>query len=310
MCPLRRAAPLLTLHTLHLALGVSASARADDAVTAREHYQKGTSYYDLGKYDDAIKEFEAAYEIKNDPALLYNLAQSNRLAGNSEQALHFYRTYLRYVPKATNRAEIESRIAQLDQLVSQKNAAQVTPPNQAIPPGATTPPATPEPPPGAPPAVPPETPVAATPPPEGAAPMPPSPGVEPPSTVAGTPGLVATPAPTVSDRVDRARRLKKYGVITAAIGGGLFLVGALFGNAAVGAANDIDDTAKKGGTYDPSVETRGKNDQAAEAGFMVVGVLAAAAGGALYLYGRNQEQVAVTPVASASGLGANLTVRF
>ena len=37
---------------------------------------------------------------KNDPAFLYNLAQSYRLAGDAEQALHFYRTYLRYVPKA------------------------------------------------------------------------------------------------------------------------------------------------------------------------------------------------------------------
>ncbi len=119
MRPPLRSVPVLALV---LALGAPLAARADDAATAREHYQRGTSYYDLGKYPEAIKEFEAAYEIKNDPALLYNLAQSNRLAGNSEQALHFYRTYLRYVPKAKNRAEIEERITQLDQLVTQKNA--------------------------------------------------------------------------------------------------------------------------------------------------------------------------------------------
>src|SRR3954467_4437432 len=84
------------------------AARAQDATSgAREHYQKGTAFYDLGRYQDAIKEFEAAYELKNDPALLYNLAQSHRLAGNAEQALHFYRTYLRRVPKAPNRTEIE-----------------------------------------------------------------------------------------------------------------------------------------------------------------------------------------------------------
>src|SRR5262245_62111772 len=82
---------------------------------AREHYQKGTAFYDLGRYQDAIREFEAAYELKNDPALLYNLAQSHRLAGNAEQALHFYRTYLKKVPKAANRVEIEGRITTLEQ---------------------------------------------------------------------------------------------------------------------------------------------------------------------------------------------------
>jgi len=303
-----------------LIVGLVASqppARADDAVSAREHYQKGTSYYDLGKYDDAIKEFEAAYEIKNDPALLYNLAQSNRLAGNSDQALHFYRTYLRYVPKAANRAEIESRIAQLEQLVAQKNAAQTTPPNQAILPGATTPPPSTDLPPGAPPAVAPsvlpsvlpsETPPGAvTPmpaPAESSAPMPPSAGEMP----GAAPVLATTPAP--SDKVARARRFKKYGLVTAAVGGALFLVGAIYGAAAVGAANDVNNTAKAGGTFDPSVEQRGKNDQSSETGFMVVGVLAAAAGGALYFYGRNQEQAAVTAVASSNGVGATVTVRF
>src|SRR5450432_3997317 len=131
---------LLAFLLAFLTFGVTAPAHAADAVTAREHYQRGTPGYDLGRYADAIKEFEAAYEIKNDPALLYNLAQSHRLAGNSEQALHVYRTYLRYVPKVANRAEIEERIKQLDQLVAQKNAAQTAPPTQAIP--ANEPPAT------------------------------------------------------------------------------------------------------------------------------------------------------------------------
>src|ERR1700690_2496951 len=119
---------VVALLALVLIFGVAAPARAQDAMSAKEHYQKGTSYYDLGRYADAIKEFEAAYQIKNDPALLFNLAQSHRLAGNSDQALHFYRTYLRYVPKPPNRAEIESRITQLEQLVAQKNAAQSAPP--------------------------------------------------------------------------------------------------------------------------------------------------------------------------------------
>ena len=133
---------VMSVLLLGLALCASAPARAQETLSAKEHYQKGTSAYDLGRYTDAIKEFEAAYQIKNDPALLFNLAQSHRLAGNSDQALHFYKTYLRYVPKAANRAEIESRIAQLEQLVKQKSDAQTAPPTQTLPPtGATPPPA-------------------------------------------------------------------------------------------------------------------------------------------------------------------------
>ena len=100
---------------------------AGEATTARRPREgalpRGTSYYDLGRYDDAIKEFEAAYQLKNDPAFLYNLAQSYRLAGNEERALHFYETYLRYVPKAPNRAEIEDRITALERQMATKSKA-------------------------------------------------------------------------------------------------------------------------------------------------------------------------------------------
>src|SRR5262245_61254787 len=122
----RRVALIVALGAAIAAL--PARAADDAAASAREHYQKGTAFYDLGTYGEAIKEFEAAYDIRNDPALLYNLAQSHRLAGNAEQALHFYRTYLRRVPKPANRAEIEGRISALEQQIAQKNAAGVTPP--------------------------------------------------------------------------------------------------------------------------------------------------------------------------------------
>ncbi len=308
----RPARPTLALFLVLLVFAASSVARADDTVSAREHYQKGTSFYDLGRYAEAIQEFEAAYEIKNDPALLYNLAQSHRLAGNSEQALHFYRTYLRYVPAAKNHAEIEDRIKQLEQLVAQKNAAQTEPPAQAFPPGATPPPVqtqtTPPPPPVV--TAPPETPPAMAPPPGAPPPMPeavtPSP-LSPPAS----PGLFAAAPPPAPPNTHH--QMIFAGEITGAVGVGLFIIGAAYGGAAVGAANQVNDAAKNGGTYDPSVEKRGKNDQAAEAGFMTVGVLAAATGAVLYFYGRHlasQEAAQITPMASSTGAGASLRVTF
>jgi tetratricopeptide (TPR) repeat protein len=284
---------------LAVLLGAAAPARADDAATAREHYQKGTSYYDLGRYADAIKEFEAAYEIKNDPALLYNLAQSNRLAGNSEQALHFYRTYLRYVPKAANRAEIEDRIKQLDQLVTQKNASQTTPPN-ATPPGGTEPPPNGTPPVITPPGV--TTPPPETPPVLGAPPPPPD--------SANTPPMVTTTPPAAPNN---HHGMLLAGKITAAAGAGLLIIGAAFGQQAVGAANEVNNEAAQGKPFDPSVEQRGKSAQTAEAWFLTLGALAAATGGVLYFYGRHlasQERASITPVASSDGAGMSLRVTF
>jgi tetratricopeptide (TPR) repeat protein len=292
----RLRAPAVAVALIFAVLARQGTARADDAVTAREHYQKGTSYYDLGRYPEAIQEFEAAYEIKNDPALLYNLAQSNRLAGNSEQALHFYRTYLRYVPKAANRAEIEDRIKQLDQLLAQKNAAQ-TPPNQAIPPGGAPAPAPPP---------------ALTPPAEAPPSATPPPGL-PEEPAAASPPMMFAPGPAPTPANDHHQMILA-GKITAAVGGALFIIGAAYGAAAVGAANDVNNEAKNGQAFDPSVEKRGKDSQKAEAVLLTLGALTGATGGILFFYGRHlaaqEAQASITPVASSSGGGVSLRVTF
>jgi tetratricopeptide (TPR) repeat protein len=288
----------VTFAVLLASLLLAAPARAEEAMSAKEHYNKGTSYYDLGRYSDAINEFEAAYQIKNDPAILYNLAQSHRLAGNAEQALRFYKTYLRRAPKGPFKSETESFIAQLEQLVSQKNASQTAPPKETLPPSGTEP--TPAP---APPVV---TPIS---PPPGAPPAAPStpdtfntaPVVQPP--------LSGNAAPSTS--VGRALRIA--GIAGMATGGLFVIIGAIEGGRAVGAANEINDAGKNGGTFDPSVEKRGKSAVAAEKGFIVTGLLVGAAGGVLYYLGYRQFQeasVAVTPMASSNTAGASLRVTF
>src|SRR6184192_3593733 len=89
-----------------LVLAVTGVASADDRLSAKEHFQKGTKYFDLGRFDEAIKEYEAAYEVKDEPVLLYNIAQAHRLAGHTRDAVYFYKSYLRRVPKASNRDEV------------------------------------------------------------------------------------------------------------------------------------------------------------------------------------------------------------
>src|SRR6266545_1894884 len=195
---------------------------ADKRAAAKDHYQRGTSFYDLGRYQDAIKEFEAAYQLKNDPAFLYNLAQSYRLAGDAENALRLYRTYLRYVPKPANRAEIDDRIKTLEQQIASKGGGTTPPPGAG---GGTTPPpggGTTPPPAGGTTVPPPSGGGATTPsgggtiaPPPGGATTPPPNIHQPPNP--GTPGIgtaYAPPPPT-----GRGRTFQTAGIITGGAGG-------------------------------------------------------------------------------------------
>ena len=127
------------LSLLFVAVAFVAPARADDAAVeaqlaqAREHYVKGTKAFELGLYEEAIAEYMIAYKSKDDPALLFNLGQANRLAGHLPEATRFYRLYLRKDPAAPNRAEIEARIAELERLSASRPRALPTPTLVAAP---------------------------------------------------------------------------------------------------------------------------------------------------------------------------------
>ena len=120
-----------------------AAAPPTDTEQAKQHYARGTAHYNLREYKEAVIEFEAAYRLAPDPVFLYNLGQCNRLMGNNEEALHFYRSYLRMQPDSPNRAEVEGRIEKLEAEIAAhpKPAAPVTPPSTP-PPAIATPSAT------------------------------------------------------------------------------------------------------------------------------------------------------------------------
>ncbi|HEX6835939.1 MAG TPA: hypothetical protein VF334_05165, partial [Polyangia bacterium] len=94
---------------------------------ARELYKKGMTHYELGEFDTAIDEFKRAYALTSAPGLLFNLAQVYRMKKDPEQAVYFYRTYLRLVPNAPNRADVEALLAEnqalLDEARAKKRAA-------------------------------------------------------------------------------------------------------------------------------------------------------------------------------------------
>ena len=99
---------------LSLASGSVAASPGGDKVLAKQHFESGASHFDLSEYDEALVEFKEAYRLKADATFLYNIAQCHRKLGHLEEALTFYKTYLRRSPDAPNREEVERRIQELD----------------------------------------------------------------------------------------------------------------------------------------------------------------------------------------------------
>jgi hypothetical protein len=81
---------------------------------AKDHYRKGTAAYNLGHYREAAQEYERAYEQTLDPALLFNVAQAHRLAGDQKKAAIAYRSYLRSAPRGDRRDVAEAKLKEIE----------------------------------------------------------------------------------------------------------------------------------------------------------------------------------------------------
>ena len=103
-----------------------AAARRDEAKAA---FGRGNTAYNLGKYADAIAEFERAYALSKLPEILFNLGQCYRKQWEAEQrselgrrALHYYEAVVREAPTAKVRPDAEQFITELTPAVTAAEA--------------------------------------------------------------------------------------------------------------------------------------------------------------------------------------------
>ena len=83
------------------------------------------------RWRDPLAElFEKVFELKQDPAVLYDAAQSHRLAGNKQKALVLYQNYLRMFGERQNRTVVEKRIAELKVAIEAEKVASTNPPTE------------------------------------------------------------------------------------------------------------------------------------------------------------------------------------
>ena len=81
---------------------------------AKALYDEALRHYNVAEYDAAIEGFKESYVISGDPRLLFNVAQSYRLKGNCEEAVRFYKNFLRTHPDAGARAEAEAAMGKCE----------------------------------------------------------------------------------------------------------------------------------------------------------------------------------------------------
>jgi tetratricopeptide (TPR) repeat protein len=163
---------------LTVLLALAGAARADKGKDAHRAYDEATAAFGLGRYAEAAEKYEQAFSLRPDPALLYNAAQSYRLAGNKARALELYRNCLRLYPDFPNAEDARSHVASLKKQIEDEQRA------------ATAPPAA-----RAPAAPPPVMPLPASPPPEAASPRAPTTAAMPPPVLT-TPPPAPPPAPS------------------------------------------------------------------------------------------------------------------
>jgi tetratricopeptide (TPR) repeat protein len=96
---------------------------------ARQHAAKAKVHYDLGEFEKAAEEYILVYRLRPLPALLFNIAQSYRQAGQHEKAKQFYKAYLRENPDSQTSAAVKKALKEIDELLAKERKTREAPPS-------------------------------------------------------------------------------------------------------------------------------------------------------------------------------------
>ena len=96
---------------------------------ARQHAAKAKVHYDLGEFEKAAEEYILVYRLRPLPALLFNIAQSYRQAGQYDKAKQFYRAYLRENPDPQTTAAVKKALKEIDELLAKEKKTREAPPS-------------------------------------------------------------------------------------------------------------------------------------------------------------------------------------
>src|SRR5580692_10414601 len=104
------------MHALPLLAALLALAGAPARVPTPDEqrlFDEGTRAFSSGDAAGAEKAWQAGYALGHDPAFLVRIGEAQEKAGAPAQAAASYRAYLQQAPDASDRADIEQRLARL-----------------------------------------------------------------------------------------------------------------------------------------------------------------------------------------------------
>ena len=89
---------------------------------AAAHVKQGQAFFQVGDYDHALVEYQAALDLSAEPSLIFNIALCHDRANRSEQALDAFRHYLEIAPDGAVADEAREDIARLTPVVEKIKA--------------------------------------------------------------------------------------------------------------------------------------------------------------------------------------------
>jgi tetratricopeptide (TPR) repeat protein len=101
------------------ALCATAAAEPGKGARARAaaRFKQGQEFFKAKDYEHAIAEYEAAYQLSSEPAMIFNIALCHDRAGRVEQALAAFQHYLELVPSGEIADEARGDVARLTPIV-------------------------------------------------------------------------------------------------------------------------------------------------------------------------------------------------
>jgi tetratricopeptide (TPR) repeat protein len=131
---------LLGFVALFLSSSLSLAAGNAPTPTARSYLDSGLRLYKQGRYDAAIRELRLGYALEPLPEILYTLGQSTRKLGRCDEAIGYYRQYLRGAADSASASAARFQIERCQQQLRDEHAAAPARPVAAAAVQAPTPP--------------------------------------------------------------------------------------------------------------------------------------------------------------------------
>jgi tetratricopeptide (TPR) repeat protein len=126
------AGTLLSLLALPCSVVAAESATPEPALATEQPddaklvYERAALAYEERKYSDAIRLFQRADALRPNPAFDFNVGLAYEDMGDPARALASYRSYVRRLPEAPDRADVDVRIERLERTLERAEVQQVT----------------------------------------------------------------------------------------------------------------------------------------------------------------------------------------